>query len=386
MAAGRQVSLDVGAPRLAAVPPPPAPRTAAAGARGAETLAAVEDLLAQRLDRLAREWHRGTATADVVLREDDVPELLARLTLGRGKRLRPLLCHWGWVAAGGPGADGSGAVVRIGAALELLHVFALVQDDVMDRSATRRGSPSLHVVAQERHRAAAGHDDPVRYGDSIAVLAGDLGHAEADALVAGLPDAVRQLWWRTCVELVRGQVRDLSGAATSRSGVSLPRAWEVARAKSGAYTVQRPLELGATVAGASAEAMELLGAYGVALGDAFALRDDLLGVWGRPELTGKPVFDDLRSGKATVLLALADQRLTGTARRSLARVRGQVHDEADVDVLQQAMVDQGVCAEVESLIERRAAEALDALDPRVLTREGVEGLAEVTTQVAWRSS
>lgn len=353
----------------------------------ARTLAGVEQLLAARLGRLATEWHAGTRTCDAVLQHDDLPELLTALTLKGGKRLRPLLCHWGWVAADGParGVDHE-SVVQLGAALELLHVFALLQDDVMDLSATRRGHPTLHIRASVLHREAGGHDDAVRYGESIAVLAGDLAHAEANAIVAELPADVRRMWWRTCVELVRGQARDLAGAATAGVEHSLLRAWEVARAKSGAYTVQRPLELGAATAGGSLEVLRTVGRYGELLGEAFALRDDLLGVWGHPEVTGKPVFDDLRAGKATVLLALAEQRLTGTARASLARLRGQVHHESDVHIVQEAMVSGGVRDEVEELIEQRTHAAVTSLDSGVLSRAGVDGLTEVAYRIAWRDS
>jgi geranylgeranyl diphosphate synthase type I len=242
------------------------------------------------------------------------------------------------------------------------------------------------VVARRRHRAAGGSDDPQRYGESVAVLVGDLGHAEADALVADLAPGVRRLWWRTSVELVRGQTRDLSGAARAGGPGSLERAVEVAHAKSGAYTVQRPLELGAAVAGASREQVQVLTDYGRHLGEAFALRDDLLGVFGEPALTGKPDSDDLRAGKATVLLALAEQRCTGAAAEAIARIRLHQHDETDVRTTREAMEQSGVRDEVERRVERAVESALTALDPELVEIEAVEGLTTLATDVAWRNT
>lgn len=352
----------------------------------ADNLASVERLLARRLDGLVREWRHDTTTDDVVLGDEDVPELLRSLVLAGGKRLRPLMCHWGWVAGGATlRGDDPGPVVQLGAALELLHAFGLAQDDVMDGSELRRGRPAVHVVARQRHRAAGGSDDAQHYGESVAVLVGDLGHAEADALVADLSPRVRRLWWRTSVELVRGQTRDLSGAARAGGPGSLARAVEVAHAKSGAYTVQRPLELGATVAGASADQIRVLTTYGRHLGEAFALRDDLLGVFGEPALTGKPDSDDLRAGKATVLLALAEQRCTGAAAAAVARVRRHEHDDSDVAATREAIEQSGVRAEVERRVERAVQAALSALDPDLVETEAVDGLTAVATEVAWRN-
>ncbi|MBF4160271.1 polyprenyl synthetase family protein [Nocardioides acrostichi] len=355
----------------------PAPDPAAA-------MEAVERLLAARLERLAQEWSVG-ASEDPVLGGHDLPRLLADLVLGGGKRLRPLLCHWGWVAAGGATRDEDpGIPVRLGAALELLHAFGLVQDDVMDASVTRRGRPAVHVAAAARHRAVGAFDDATRYGESVAVLVGDLAHAEADALVGGLAPAVRHLWWRTSVELVRGQARDLSGAALGGGADPVALAWEVARAKSGAYTVQRPVELGAVAAEAPPEASGVLTAFGRTLGEVFALRDDLLGVFGDPARTGKPVGDDLRSGKPTVLLAWTEQRCADEAAAAVRRLRTHTHDESDVDRVVTAMIGSGVRAEAEERVRRGHAAAVALLASPALDRDGAAGLREVADLVAWR--
>ena len=258
-----------------------------------------------------------------ILQDRDLPEMLRVLTVTGGKRIRPSMCFWGWVAAGGrsrDGATGPGAdqVVQVGAALELLHIFALIHDDVMDESASRRGQPSVHTLAAQLHLHSSARGDARRFGESIAVLVGDLAHAEADHMVTDLPPAMRRLWRLLVIERVQGQSRDITGTAAGRR--DLAHARQVARMKSGAYTVQRPLQLGAAAAGATEPVVRAITRYGREVGEGFALRDDLLGVWGNPERTGKPAGDDLLSGKPTVILSLADERLRGSDRTLLARV------------------------------------------------------------------
>ena len=203
-----------------------------------------------------------------------------------------MLAHWGWAVAGGRG-DSQPQVVRVAAALELLHLFALIQDDVMDRSASRRGRPTLHVVAAERHREQAGLGDAALFGDSVATLVSDLALSEATMLVAGTAPEVRAAWRLMAVELVEGQLLDVTHTAGRRR--DLPTSRRIARFKSGRYTITRPLEFGALVAGAEAGLVRRLVTWGDLVGDAFAVRDDVLGVWGDPARTGKPAGDDLRS-------------------------------------------------------------------------------------------
>lgn len=353
---------------------------------------AVEEVLRLRMDRLAAEWRRGPEPLsgdqrDPVLGDGGLPALLHELVLAGGKRFRPVMCHWGWVSAHGPDSEVDPSVpVRIGAALELLHAFGLAQDDVMDGSATRRGRPSVHVDATHRHQAARGRDDADRYGESVAVLVGDLAHAEADAIIAELAQPVRHLWWRTSIELVRGQASDLSEAAAGGGAEAEQRAWAVARAKSGGYTIQRPLELGAVAAGADHAVLHALGRYGRHLGEAFALRDDLLGIWGDPAVTGKPAHDDLRAGKATVLLAWAERQVTGQARSVIERVRQQQHDEADIEEAAEIMESTGIRTRAEEQVRRCHASAVQALTEPALHPDGVAGLRVVADRVAWRQS
>ncbi|MFP5282656.1 MAG: polyprenyl synthetase family protein, partial [Actinomycetes bacterium] len=300
-----------------------------------------------------------------------------------GKRLRPVMSYLGWLAASGRARGvGHAEVVRVGAALELLHLFALIHDDVMDESDSRRGQPTVHTQATRLHADARGRGSAARFGESIAVLLGDLAHAEADHLVGDLPAPMRKIWRVLVVELVCGQRRDLTGSAAGRR--DLQHARQVARMKSGAYTVERPLELGAAAANAADVVFASLAGYGRELGEAFALRDDLLGTWGDPLRTGKPAGDDLISGKPTVILSLAADRLRGPARTLLDHVGTPELTSAEVRLLQEELRDCGVQAEVESLITRHVDRAIAALDERALDPEGVVELARVAGQIAWR--
>ena len=358
-----------------------------------EFLAEVDAALQEAITSLVHTWRVELANplgpdsppappADILL-DHDLPEMLQALNGTGGKRIRPSMAYWGWVAAGGRREDRGGSdVVRAGAALELLHIFALIHDDVMDESESRRGQPSVHTLAAQLHLHAGARGDARHFGESIAVLVGDLAHAEADHLVTELPRPMREIWRLLVVELVHGQSRDLTGSASGRR--DLDHARRVARMKSGRYTVQRPLELGAAAAGAPAEVRDALLDYGEEVGEAFALRDDLLGVWGDPRSTGKPAGDDLISGKPTVILALADERLRGSVRRVLRRVGTPELSPADVTLLQSALAEQGVVEAVEARIGAHVRAACSALDGVDLDLSGVSGLTGMAHLIAWR--
>jgi geranylgeranyl diphosphate synthase type I len=296
------------------------------------------------------------------------------------------MAHWGWVAAGGTSdLRGYADLVRVGAALEMLHVFALIHDDVMDASETRRGQPSVHASARRQHVRLHGFGDPQRYGENIAILAGDLAHSEAGLLVAGLPAPMQDLWRTLAIELMMGQGRDLVGAANGRR--DLEHAREVARAKSGAYTVWRPLQLGAAAAGAGPRTLAALERYGIAVGEAFALRDDILGVIGDPMATGKPVGDDLIAGKPTVLLALATQRFSPRWRRALQRAgSGGRVASGDITALQAELVRSDVIGDVEAMISGAVSTAFVALEDPAIDRSAAAGLEDLARRVAWRTT
>ncbi|WP_431873924.1 polyprenyl synthetase family protein [Micromonospora marina] len=304
-----------------------------------------------------------------------------------GKRVRPTFAYWGWRGVVG-GEEPLCSVLPALSALELLHTFALVHDDVMDASDTRRGLPTAHRAAAARHRAAGHTGDPDRYGEAVAVLIGDLCMVWADRLMAhAAVPADRLLDVRRCydqmrVETVAGQFLDVLGENDSASW-TVDRALRVARYKTASYTVQRPLLFGACLAGADADdpLIATYTRYGLAVGEAFQLRDDLLGVYGDPETTGKPAGDDLRTGKPTALLMLARQLADPAQRRALERA-GSVTSAREVDRLADVVRDTGATAQVERMISERVTEALAALGTAPIdetARTALTGLATAAT-------
>jgi geranylgeranyl diphosphate synthase type I len=309
-------------------------------------------------------------------------EALHRLALGGGKRLRPAFCVAAYVGAGG--AEDADAVVDAGAALELLHLFALVHDDVMDASARRRGLPTLHVDFAQRHAEGAWRGEDRRFGEGVAILLGDLAFVYADLLLADAPRDAIDLFTDLRLEVNIGQYLDLRGAVTSNTDVATAR--RIALYKSGKYTVERPLHLGAALAGRLADLRDPLSAYGVPLGEAFQLRDDVLGAFGDAAVTGKPVGEDIREGKPTRLRAWATEAAAASDRDVLTDLSGTADlDDDRLARVQQVLVDSGALATAESEIERLVAEATAALEGLDVTAEGRTRLEELATFVAERS-
>lgn len=332
-------------------------------------------------DRLRAVFESETARWTAL--DPDLADLLTpleRLVMASGKRLRPAFCHWGFVAAGGDAGDEM--EIDAGAALELLQAFALLHDDVMDDSCTRRGMTTAHVAVADSHDAAGWRGESRRFGEGVAVLVGDLAHVYADRLVAACPPAARAIWDELRIELNVGQYLDV--VATAQASFDRDRARLIARYKSGKYTIERPLHLGAAMAGHLDDLQAPLSAYGDALGEAFQLRDDLLGAFGDTELTGKPVGDDLREGKPTPLLAAALARADISQGSVLSRVGEPDLRPAEVAAIQQAMSDCGAVAEIETAIETLTGRALAALDGVELEGGAVAALAELAEYVAWR--
>jgi geranylgeranyl diphosphate synthase type I len=296
------------------------------------------------------------------------------LVLAGGKRLRPTFAYWGWRGVTGPG-EPIGPVLPALAALELMHTFALVHDDVMDDSATRRGRPTAHRIFAGRHRRAGGLGDPERFGTSAAILVGDLCLVWADQLIAraALPAAtlfaVRNCYDRMRIEAVAGQYLDVLGE-TEPDAWSLERALLVARHKTAGYTVRRPLQFGLALAGSPQRDVEAAyGRYGLAVGEAFQLRDDLLGAFGDPAVTGKPAGDDLRAGKPTALLMLA-RELATPAQLALdpARLIAETGAPARIEAMISERVAEGVAAVAEAPIGEDARAALIDLAVRATHR------------------
>jgi geranylgeranyl diphosphate synthase type I len=295
------------------------------------------------------------------------------LVLAGGKRLRPTFAYWGWRGVAGPGADSEPLLPALGA-LELMHTFALVHDDLMDESATRRGRPTAHRIFAGQHGA--------RFGNSAAVLVGDLCLVWADQLLArtAVPPAtlleVRTRYDRMRIEAVAGQYLDVLGETDPESW-SVERALLVARHKTASYTVQWPLDYGLALAGIDdAEVAEAYRVYGTAVGEAFQLRDDLLGVYGDPSVTGKPAGDDLRTGKPTALLMLA--------RRMAIPAQLSELDSADIERTAEIVAETGAPARVEEMIQARVSEGVTALTSAPIDPEARGVLIELATVATQR--
>jgi geranylgeranyl diphosphate synthase type I len=305
-------------------------------------------------------------------------DALSALT-SSGKRLRPAFCYWGWRGAGG---DESDAIVTAAASLELLQAGAIVHDDVMDNSDTRRGQPAVHRRFMTLHRSAGLRGDPADFGNGAAVLLGDLCLTWADQLLSGSglsPQALtaaRPVFDRMRTELMAGQYLDLLEQA--RGGGSVSRARRVIRFKSAKYTVEGPLHLGAALAGAGPDLLAAYSAYGLPLGEAFQLRDDVLGVFGDPECTGKPAGDDLREGKRTVLVALATERGTPRQQEALRRHLGDPHlDAAGIIELREVLVETGAVTTVEAMIDDALRRCRDGLLTARVTPRARQVLGEL---------
>lgn len=311
--------------------------------------ARLDEVLAPELDR----W----AELDPDLREPMAE--ISRLVLGGGKRLRPAFCHWGYVAAGGDASDQ--IVVDAGAAFELMHAFALFHDDVMDDAASRRGEPTTHVVFAEHHQNGAWAGESRRFGEGVAILIGDLAFVYADRLLADANKTAWQIWNELRIELNVGQVLDILGSVRGVRDVA--QAERICRYKSGKYTIERPLHLGAALASPERfeELADSLSAYGLPLGDAFQMRDDVMGAFGDTDATGKPVGGDLLEGKPTPMLARALEAATPAQRAVLDQVGRLDLTDHDVADIQQAIVDTGALADLEATIAARTAEATDAI-------------------------
>ncbi|WP_454790719.1 bifunctional (2E,6E)-farnesyl/geranyl diphosphate synthase [Mycolicibacterium lutetiense] len=324
----------------------------------------------------------------------ELTEALEEFVLRGGKRMRPAFAYWGWRAVIEPADRPAGPdVMRLFAALELLQACALVHDDVIDDSATRRGLPTVHRVFADRHRDRNWHGSSRQFGLSAAILAGDLALSWADDIVASadIPaeaqQRVQQVWRHIRTEVLGGQYLDI--VAESSGAETVASAMNVNTYKTASYTVARPLQLGAAAAADRPDVQQIFHQVGNDLGVAFQLRDDVLGVFGDPAVTGKPSGDDLRSGKRTVLLAealeLADKSDPAAAELLRTSV-GTVLSDAQVGDLCRAIESVGALAAVEAHIELLTSRALDTLAAAPIHPQAKTGLAKIARFAANRSA
>ncbi|SEO97949.1 polyprenyl synthetase family protein [Trujillonella endophytica] len=311
-----------------------------------------------------------------------------------GKRLRPAFAYWGWrgavEAVSGPAEDDA-AVLRAVAALEFVHASALVHDDVMDGALTRRGRPATHIGFASRHADLTLSGDAAAFGVGAAILVGDLALVWSDELLrrSGISAAAlaraRSVWDTMRTEVTAGQYLDLLRAAGGLPGAE--GALAVARYKSAGYTVQRPLQLGAALAGAGPRAAEVYTAIGLPLGEAFQLRDDVLGVFGDPDVMGKSADDDLREGKQTLLVALAAEEADDAGRRLLAECLGNPDcGSDDLDALRGLIESTGARARVEQRIAEQTARARDAIAEAPIAEEARAALDALAVAATSRTA
>lgn len=314
-------------------------------------------------------------------------------SLRGGKRLRAAFCYWGWRAAGGsPGTEDDDRIVTAAASVELLHASALVHDDVMDHSDRRRGQPAAHRQFSELHRAGRRPGDAEEFGFGSAILLGDLLLSWTDEMLRTSGFGVDQVMAALrCLDSMRtevaaGQFLDL--VAQNSTDNSVPQAMRVLRYKSAKYTVERPLHMGAALGGADSRLMTSLTSYGLPLGEAFQLRDDVLGVFGDPEVTGKPAGDDLREGKRTVLMALATERATAGQAEVIGRLFGSPRlDDRGVRELRDVVERTGARTAVEQLIHQLTRAATTALDQAPIDDPGIKtALLDLATAATSRTS
>jgi len=303
-----------------------------------------------------------------------------------GKCLRSTFMYLGWLCGSDGEPDADVAALRAAAGLEMLHAFALLQDDVMDDSPLRRGRPSAHVQFGRWHREQRMSGSSARFGASLAVLLSDLCLVWADQLMreSGVAaEALMRAWPHydaMRVELAIGQAADVANDAVTMP--DLDSVLDVARRKSGNYTVRRPLEIGAAMAG-RADLLAPLGVYGSLIGEAFQLRDDILGVFGSPAVTGKPAGGDLAERKATSVVVAAHRMADTSVRRQFDELMAAADlTDDDIDRWRDLILTTGAVGYIEDLIAERVTAATAAIrDHRIddTVRGALAGMAAVCT-------
>ncbi len=345
-------------------------------------LAAVDHTVATTIDKVA----------DMAPANAAFDELFAQLrqlaTLG-GKRVRPTFCYWGYLAGSGPNPQD---IVPAAAAIELVHACALAHDDIMDASLTRRGLPTAHVAFGAGHGKRGWQGNSAHFGEAAAIMMGDLALVCADSLFANAKADPRE--WQQAfseftqmrIEVILGQYLDICTAAQGRADAQA--ALDIATLKTTKYTVLRPLLIGAAFAKASKSVEKALVNYAEPMGLAFQLRDDVLGAFGEPDVTGKPVGDDFREGKQTYLVAKTIGLATAAQQRELQAQLDKKADmnSQDVAAIRTLITETGALADTEDRIRSLAAQARAALVETEIPDEPAAALIDLTDKLAFRNA
>ncbi len=364
----------------------------AARAAGDAAQGTFEDLLESfrtKLEKALRGWLREKqrqVTAGGVAEADELTGTLSGFLFRGGKRLRPALLYYAYKGCGG---DSEEAVMPLAMAVELLHTYLLIHDDIMDRAELRRGEPSAHVLYRDSHQARGWAGDPAHFGEAVAILLGDLAQAYAVELFASVEtkpsrraDLVR-CYSMMCEEVIVGQYLEMT--AGFRQNLTEQELLTVLQMKSGRYSVERPIQLGALLAGASDSTLEALAAYGAGMGEAFQLQDDLLGIFGDADRVGKPVGSDLAEGKFTLLIHHTLERASEEDGQAVLRALGKDGvSAAEVERVQTIIEQSGARRHLVDMVEERMRSALAALSGLRLEPDGEEFLCGLTEYLRGR--
>jgi geranylgeranyl diphosphate synthase type I len=356
-----------------------------------EVKQAIETVRAEIRSELA-DYLAGQRTYLTSIASELVPvcDALDEFLLDGGKRLRPLFAYSGLIASG---AEPTREIIRAISSLELLQACALIHDDLMDRSDTRRGKPAIHRHFENLHQSSAMNGLATQFGEAAAVLLGDLALVWSDQMLntSGIPTqsllAAHLIHDEMRVELMAGQYLDVREAGEKT--YSAERSLRIARYKSGKYTIERPLHIGAVIGAPTNHSalLDALSRYGLPLGEAFQLRDDMLGIFGDPAVTGKPAGDDLREGKRTVLIAMTLESLDQSGRDELLAHLGQPEiSPAKIEELRALITSSGAVEKVESLIEKLTNESLAAIEDPAIHPSSRELLTYIALSAVKRSA
>lgn len=300
-----------------------------------------------------------------------------------GKRIRPALCYGAFIGSGGDREDETAQKVMT--ALELLHTFALLHDDIMDGSSMRRGNLTVHEEFAAFHSKSNYRGESRRFGDGVGILAGDLAFVYADIMIEEAPLDVRKIYSELRLEVNIGQYLDLLGTARCEPTVEMARKINIY--KSGKYTIERPMHVGAVLCGKGQDELDQLSDFGLPLGEAFQLQDDILGVFGDDTLTGKPVGDDLREGKPTELVAQTINLLSVKDRAKFSELFRRCQDSTDAIAEAMAMIEgSGAKVQIEERVDLLINQALRALEGSYLNDLGKEILRDIALYIAHRKN